>query len=54
MGAAFGTMIIGAVANATAFIGGNALYHTLDSQNAGVERKRHDLAQEKLSRQSAE
>ncbi len=46
-------MAVGAVANATAFIGGNAVYHALDSQNAAEERKRHDLAIEKLQKQSA-
>ena len=47
-------MIGGAVANASAFIGGNAIYHALDAQNAAEERKRHDLAIEKLNKQSAE
>ena len=52
--AAIGMMIAGAVANASAFIGGNAIFHAVDAQNAAEERKRHDLAIEKLQKQSAE
>ena len=47
-------MLGGAVANATAFIGGNAIFHALDAQNAAEERKRHDLALEKLQKENAE
>ena len=47
-------MLGGAVANATAFIGGNAIFHALDAQNAAEERKRHDLAIEKLQKENAE
>ncbi len=47
-------MIGGAIANASAFVGGNAIFHAFDGQNAAKERKRHDLAIEKLNRQSAE
>ena len=46
--------LFGAVANATAFVGGNAMFHAFDAQNAADERKRHDLAIEKLQKQSAE
>ena len=46
-------MLGGAIANATAFIGGNAIYHTIDAKNASIERKRHDLVIEELNKQSA-
>lgn len=43
-------MIGGAVANAAAFIGGNALYATLNEQGASEETARHNKAMEELQR----
>jgi len=49
--ATIGILIGGAIINAAAFTGGNALYRALEGDDkAGEERKRHDLAQEKLAK----
>ena len=44
------TLIGGAVLNATSFIGGNYLAKYLSGSNLDEERKRHDLAIEKLQK----
>ena len=41
-------LIGGALANALAFTGSSFLFHRLSADNIDVERKRHDLAIEKL------
>jgi len=42
-------MIGGAIVNAVAFSGSNYIFHKLDKSKADVEKKRHDLAIEKLN-----
>jgi len=42
-------MIGGAIINAVAFSGSNYIFHKLDKSKADVEKKRHDLAIEKLN-----
>ena len=41
-------LIGGALANALAFTGSSCLFHRLSADNIDAERKRHDLATEKL------
>ena len=41
-------LIGGALANALAFTGSSYLFHRLSADNIDAERKRHDLAIEKL------
>ena len=42
-------MVGGALVNALAFSGSNFIFHKLDKTKADKERKRHDLATEKLN-----
>ena len=44
--------LFGAVANATAFVGGNAMFHAFDAQNAADERKRNQSGTCSLARNS--
>ena len=46
--ASVATIIRGALANALAFTGSSYLFHRLSADNIDAERKRHDLAIEKL------
>ena len=50
MAAAVGMMIGSAVANAVAFIGGNAIYGLVRKQGASEEVERHNRAMEELHR----
>ena len=50
MATAIGMMIGGAIVNGLAFTGSSYLFHALDKPNADKERKRHDLAIERLNR----
>ena len=43
-------MGLGAILNATAFIGGNYLANSLSHHDANAERRRHDMANEKLQK----
>ena len=43
-------LIGGALANALAFTGSSYLFHKLSADNIDAERKRHDLAIEKLQK----
>ena len=54
MAAAVGMMIGSAVANAVAFIGGNAIYGLVSKQGASEEVERHNRAMEELQRASTE
>ena len=54
MAAAVGMMIGSAVANAVAFIGGNAIYGLFNKQGASEEVERHNRAMEELQRASTE
>ena len=48
-------MITAALLNAAAFTGGNAIYKALEGDHsASEERKRHDLALEKLNKDTSE
>ena len=49
MATAVAMMVGGAIVNALAFSGSNFLFHSLDKSKADVEKKRHDLAIEKLN-----
>ena len=53
MAAAIAMMAGGAIVNAFAFSGSNYLFHSLEG-NSAEERKRHDLAIEKLNRATEE
>ena len=53
MASALGMMVGGAIVNALAFTGGNFLFSKLNGNNADAERKRHDLAVEKLEKAQA-
>ena len=46
--ASIAIMIGGAILNATTFVGGSYLAKYMSGDDAGVERKRHDLALEKI------
>lgn len=51
------TMLViigGAIANAVAFTGGQALFHSMQSSSAESERSRHDRAVEELNKASVE
>ena len=48
--ASIAIMIGGAILNATTFVGGSYLAKYMSGDDAGVERKRHDLALEKCDR----
>ena len=47
-------LIGGALANALAFTGSTYLFHRLSADNTDAERKRHDLAIEKLQKAQVE
>ncbi len=48
-------MLTAAILNAAAFTGGNAIYRALEGDHsASEERKRHDLALEKLNKDTSE
>ena len=47
-------LIRGALANALAFTGSSYLFHRLAADNIDAERKRHDLAIEKLQKAQVE
>ncbi len=48
-------MLTAAILNAAAFTGGNAIYRALEGDHsASEERKRHDLALEKLTKDTSE
>ena len=47
-------LIGGALANALAFTGSSYLFHRLSADNIDAERKRHDLAIEKLQKAQIE
>ena len=47
-------LIGGALANALAFTGSSYLFHRLSAGNIDAERKRHDLAIEKLQKAQIE
>ena len=47
-------LIRGALANALAFTGSSYLFHRLSANNIDAERKRHDLAIEKLQKVQVE
>ena len=47
-------LIGGALANAVAFTGSSYLFHRLSADNINAERKRHDLAIEKLQKAQIE
>ena len=47
-------LIGGALANALAFTGSSYLFHRLSADNIDAERKRHDLAIEKLHKAQVE
>ena len=47
-------LIGGAILNAAAFTGGNALYHLFDHSGSEAERERHDKAIETLNKATAE
>jgi len=49
MATAIAMLIGGAIVNALAFSGSNYAFHMLDKSKADVEKKRHDLAIEKLN-----
>ena len=50
MAGAIAITVAGALLNATAFIGGSALYKALSGDPGSVERERHDRALEKFTR----
>ena len=52
--ASIAMLIGGALANALAFTGSNYLFHRLSADNIDAERKRHDLAIEKLQKAQIE
>jgi proline dehydrogenase len=54
MAAAIGLMVGSAIANAAAFIGGNAIYAFINKQDADEERIRHDTAIENLQKAQAD
>lgn len=54
MAAAIGMMIGSAVANAAAFIGGNAIYGLVNKSGSAEEMARHNKATEDLQRAQAE
>ena len=47
-------LIGGAIANALAFTGSSYLFHRLSADNIDAERKRHDLAIERLQKAQIE
>ena len=47
-------LIRGALANALAFTGSSYLFHRLSADNINAERKRHDLAIDKLQKAQTE
>ena len=47
-------LIGGALANALAFTGSSYLFHRLSADNINAERKRHDLAIDKLQKAQTE
>ncbi len=47
-------IIGGAIANAVAFTGGQALFHSMQSSSSEAERSRHDRAVEQLNKASIE
>ena len=51
--ASIAILIGGALANAPAFTGSSYLFHRLSADNIDAERKRHDLAIEKLQKEWA-
>ena len=52
--ASIAMLIRGALANALAFTGSSYLFHRLSADNIDPERKRHDLAIEKLQKAQTE
>ena len=52
--ASIAMLIGGALANALAFTGSSYLFHRLSADNIDAERKRHDLAIEKLQKAQIE
>ena len=52
--ASIAMLIGGALVNALAFTGSNYLFHRLSADNIDAERKRHDLAIEKLQKAQIE
>ena len=47
-------LIGGAILNAAAFTGGNAIYHALEGNQSNAEKIRHDKAVEALNKATAE
>ena len=52
--ASIARLIGGVLANALAFTGSSYLFHRLSADNVDAERKRHDLATEKLQKAQIE
>jgi nitric oxide reductase large subunit len=52
--ASIAMMVVGAVVNAIAFTGGNALFSMIDKSGAQQESKRHNAAIEKLNKEQTD